>query len=415
MKLIGSGLVLAMLTLAQPVIAQQPAAYVLGPQDRVMLRVHSLRRNSGEAYSWAPLTGEFSVGADGALALPIIGRLEAAGATTVELAARIGATLKETANLSEEPSAAVEVVGYRPFFIMGAVRQPGKYDFEPGLSVLQAVGVAQGFLRTIDIAGNERDIIAAQGELRALDAQALTLEARLARLSAEVEAAPTLTFPEDLAARSYDPRVETALREESQRFAANREALNSGLSAIEDSKRLLRDELVSLEDKTRALGRQLELFTEELALNTGLRERGLGSARGQITAESSQMSIQSILLDVQVSKLRAQQGLATADRDAVDIRARYRKEALDDLGETRALLEQNTQRTQTVRQLLRTATLRGDAALGEGEGIAPRYRLIRQTPLGQETSTVDETTRLQPGDVLQVSLGPPAAPEPVSQ
>ncbi|MFT3691037.1 polysaccharide biosynthesis/export family protein [Paenirhodobacter sp.] len=416
MKRIAAGLIVTLLALAPPGMAQQPlpaaqaGQYLLGPQDRVMVRVHSLRRSTGEAYRWDPLTGEFSVGADGALSLPIIGRLEAAGVTTVELAARIRAMLKETANLSEEPSAAVEVIGYRPFFIMGAVQQPGKYDFEPGLTVLQAVSVAQGFLRAIDIAGTERDIISARGELNERDAQVLMLEARLARFEAEADLAPTV--PEALTARHDDPRVEAALRGEAQRFAANREALDTGLSALGESKRLLRAELVSLDEKTRTLERQLALFTEEHELNIGLRDRGLGTARGLISSENSQMSVQSVLLDVQVSRLRAQQSLADTERAEVDLRAGYRKAALDGAAETRAQLEQNRHRMQTVGQLLQAAMQRGQEAMVGGAGIVPGYRLVRQGPQGPVTAVVDPSTLLQPGDVLQVSLEPPA---PVGQ
>ncbi|RWR14393.1 sugar transporter [Sinirhodobacter populi] len=385
--------------------------YLLGPQDKIMVRVHSLRRNTGEAYPWTPLNGEFSVGADGTVSMPILGRLTAAGGTTESLATDIGEALKETASLSETPSVAVEVLTYRPFFIMGAVQQPGKYEFEPGLTVLQAISIAQGFLRSADVAGIEREVISAQGQLRALGAEQIGLEAQLVRLGAEAEAAEELVFPADLTERSYDPRVVTAMREETQRFHANRDAVTTELTAIEDSKKLLEEELVSLDEKNKAMERQYELLSEQVRLSTELRDRGLTPATRQIDAENSRVSVQSIMLDVQLSKLRAQQSLSRASRDAVDVQARYRKTALDDLTETRALLEQNHEKTETARQLLQAASLRGQEALGVNPDLRPIFRLVRQTATGPKTSTVEETAALQPGDVLQVNFIEAPAPD----
>ena len=65
------------LVLLAPPVAAQPAdsgknGYTLGPQDRLMIRVHTLRKNAGEIYAWAALNGEFSVGADGSVSMPIM-------------------------------------------------------------------------------------------------------------------------------------------------------------------------------------------------------------------------------------------------------------------------------------------------------------------------------------------------------
>ena len=39
----------------------------------------------------------------------------------------------------------VEVLGYRPFYIMGEVNRPGEYPYSNGLTVLNAVATANGF------------------------------------------------------------------------------------------------------------------------------------------------------------------------------------------------------------------------------------------------------------------------------
>ncbi|MGC1662173.1 MAG: SLBB domain-containing protein, partial [Bradyrhizobium sp.] len=44
-----------------------------------------------------------------------------------------------------EPSVAVEVESYRPFFILGEVAAPGQYPYVPSMSVESAVAIAGGF------------------------------------------------------------------------------------------------------------------------------------------------------------------------------------------------------------------------------------------------------------------------------
>jgi polysaccharide export outer membrane protein len=44
-----------------------------------------------------------------------------------------------------DPSVAVEVETYRPFFILGEVAAPGQYPYVPNMSVESAVAIAGGF------------------------------------------------------------------------------------------------------------------------------------------------------------------------------------------------------------------------------------------------------------------------------
>jgi polysaccharide export outer membrane protein len=48
-------------------------------------------------------------------------------------------------NLLRDPSIAVEVVSYRPVYILGEVAKPGQYPYQPGMTMLTTVAVAGGF------------------------------------------------------------------------------------------------------------------------------------------------------------------------------------------------------------------------------------------------------------------------------
>ena len=42
--------------------------------------------------------------------------------------------------LSRRPETSVQIVEYRPVYILGDVERPGEYPYRPGLTALQALG-----------------------------------------------------------------------------------------------------------------------------------------------------------------------------------------------------------------------------------------------------------------------------------
>ena len=70
--------------------------------------------------------------------------LRAQGLTTDELA---GAIVAEPGrrSLIRDASVSVEVVEYRPVFVLGEVNRPGQYPYQPGMTVLSVAAVAGGF------------------------------------------------------------------------------------------------------------------------------------------------------------------------------------------------------------------------------------------------------------------------------
>lgn len=85
------------------------------------------------------------------MSLPLVGEIQAAGVTPADLGRIIGDQLKERLGMIDAPDTAVEVVQYRPFYIIGQVDKPGEYPYRPGLTVLQALSVAGGMQRISDM------------------------------------------------------------------------------------------------------------------------------------------------------------------------------------------------------------------------------------------------------------------------
>lgn len=107
--------------------------YKLGVGDKVRITV----------FNEPTLSGEFAVSADGALALPLIGNVAVAGKGPAEIGTQVQAKLAD--GYLREPRVNVEVITYRPFFILGEVKAPGQYPYVNGLTVLNAIATAQGF------------------------------------------------------------------------------------------------------------------------------------------------------------------------------------------------------------------------------------------------------------------------------
>jgi polysaccharide export outer membrane protein len=107
--------------------------YKLGPGDKVRVTV----------FGDDQLSGEFQVDATGAIAMPLIGDVDAHGRTTNELAAAIAEKLSK--DYLKNPKISVEVTDYRPFYILGEVKNPGSYPYVNGMRVMNAVALAGGF------------------------------------------------------------------------------------------------------------------------------------------------------------------------------------------------------------------------------------------------------------------------------
>lgn len=112
-----------------------PTEYHLGSGDKVRVVV----------FGHKDVSGEFVIDGSGNLSLPLVGQFKAGGLTVTELQNSLQKTLNEKYYVN--PKVSVEVVNYRPFFILGEVNRPGSYPYVAGIDVLQAVALGGGFTR----------------------------------------------------------------------------------------------------------------------------------------------------------------------------------------------------------------------------------------------------------------------------
>ena len=79
----------------------------------------------------------------GYVSLPLVGEIKASALTVREFQGAVDTAFRD--GYLKDPRISAEVTTYRPYFILGEVKQPGTYAYQNGLTVLNAVATAQGF------------------------------------------------------------------------------------------------------------------------------------------------------------------------------------------------------------------------------------------------------------------------------
>ena len=133
--------------------------YTLGTGDRLRITV----------FGHEDLSGEFTVSETGTASLPLAGSLGLGGLTVRQAEQAVADALKPDYLLN--PRVGIEVLNYRPFYIIGEVNAPGSYPYVNGMTVTQAVALGGGFthrakkeemliIRASDPEGTERPVSA---------------------------------------------------------------------------------------------------------------------------------------------------------------------------------------------------------------------------------------------------------------
>jgi protein involved in polysaccharide export with SLBB domain len=113
--------------------AADPPAYKLGTGDKVRVTV----------FNEKDLSGDFDVNDQGEVALPLIGQVKVRDKTISEVEALF--TQKYGVDYLVNPRINVEVLNYRPFFILGEVKNPASYPYQNGMTVVNAIALAGGY------------------------------------------------------------------------------------------------------------------------------------------------------------------------------------------------------------------------------------------------------------------------------
>ena len=121
------------LLIMSAVAAEEDTAYRLDSGDRIKVTV----------YGHEDLSGEFELDSEGNVSLPLIQDVTASGVSIAELEQAI--TDKLSPDFLKNPKVSVEVLNYRPFYILGEINDPGGYPYVNGMTLVKAVALAGGY------------------------------------------------------------------------------------------------------------------------------------------------------------------------------------------------------------------------------------------------------------------------------
>lgn len=115
-----------------PITMDNPS-YRLGAEDEVNIQI----------FGEAELSSKYKLQNSGAVSMPLIGEVTLSGCTLKQAEQLL--YIKFTDGYLVNPSIVLSVSKHRPFYIIGEVREPGRYDYIVDMNVLQAVAIAGGF------------------------------------------------------------------------------------------------------------------------------------------------------------------------------------------------------------------------------------------------------------------------------
>lgn len=133
--------------------ASTNAAQVPAGSDRVIDDDQAYRLDSGDelritVYGEPELSGQFQLDGQGVIQMSLINEVDAQNKTVRELQRTIEAKLRD--GFIRDPQVSIEVITYRPFYILGEVNNPGEYPYTSGLTVMNAIASAGDFTYRAD-------------------------------------------------------------------------------------------------------------------------------------------------------------------------------------------------------------------------------------------------------------------------
>lgn len=381
--------------------ASTDPGYAIGPQDKLMIRVGQWVGATGEYKGWKDISGEYRVSAAGTVSLPIVGSIHAAGQTPDALAKVIATAMDSKVGLPDPVTASVDVLEYRPIYVTGSVNRPGAFPWVPGLTVMQAVGLAGGLEKSGSVFLNsDRNAINALGDYSVDRLRLWQALARRARLEAELAGSDTIKLPEEL---KNAPMANALLSTERDIMQARARSLKSSQSQIDSLEQLLTQEIGTLREQIKLRQHEVDLAKKDLAGVSSLRDKGLILQSRETDLERTVAELESQKLGLETTRLEAEQNLNKAQRDKADLLNEQRKGIVTDLADTRTKIAELHAQIETEQGLYAEASRFGTGEFRlSGSGGLEFVRQRTDADHGPSTEVVTQSARLNPGDVLEV-------------
>jgi exopolysaccharide production protein ExoF len=341
---------------------------------------------------YAELSGEYRVRADQTISIPVIGRIKIADLNLTDLERLLADRIKAIAG--REGYVTVDVSEYRPIYVSGLVRIPGAVHWQPGLTVLQAIALAGGTaLDGSRVAGAYSTLSA-----KALDGKKRAL-ATLARLRAEQRGDLNLTAPPDLVALVGQAEADELIDGERKTMGSRRNLRDTQIANLQRSISIGNQVIEGLRLQSRRISDQLQKRKDYVAKLQELLARGVIKAERGMEEEIKVMDMEEKITNISVGLARVEASNASDRRELDRLKAAPEMEIQGDIQKAERELAQSEIELGSARTAIQTLESANDAA--ERKSLV--FQVVRKAGDAPEKHvTVDETSFVQPGDVLLV-------------
>jgi protein involved in polysaccharide export with SLBB domain len=383
--------------------------YTLGSQDKIRLKVFEWRASRDEIFEWTAFNADYTVGAGGKISLPLIGEMLAAGKSPTELSQAIGQALQTRIGLAEPPSISVDVVQFRPFYIVGDVERPGEYAYRPGLTLLQAITIAGGMPRAKNLgsARLEREAIATKGDLRLLESDLVATLARKARLTSELQASEEIAIPDELNASTTDVSYRAIINQETVLFQSRKEAFATQVRALQHLKSQHEMEAASLVKQLEMHDTLIDLQKPEFDAVQELYKKQLVTATRKIAVERNATQLQGDRLRLETALARARQEASKTEIAVIELQNKRSTEINSELRQSQARLNELGEKIETAQRLLYDTEVSAPRLLAVRNRIkdsAPNYTVVRVISGRPVELEANDATQIEPGDTIKIEL-----------
>ena len=393
-------------------VAKAEGEYLLGPRDKVRINIVEWRATLDEIHSWNAVNRVYVVAANGAITIPLVGRIRATGLNTSQLSDKISTKLQEKMDLATEPDTTVEVVEYRPFFILGLVDKPGEYAFRPGLTVLQALSISGGIQRSkkINAYSLERERINNEGTIRNLIRVLSMFEIRQLRLQSELDGKDELHIPLDVARdlrrsgfQAFVTRAMVAYKDHS----VNRKVK---LKGIVEKRKLVAKRITALKEQVKYKNQEIKLILIQRKKIRYLRKRKLVNNKERFRLMQLHTLALGSLSEIKVEQIEAENSYLDLSQKIEQARSELKRNITTELEEIGSKIRQSAEELRTA-NILKKNILTNDTYIShqnsrddaEKSTNPIAYKIVRSKNGILSEFDVTGGFHIRPGDVLKIN------------
>ena len=369
--------------------------YVLNPGEKVRIRFSNRE----------DISGEFTIRANGYIALPDLGGIQASGIKVNELETRIKDLFRK--KVGRETQLHVEVIQRRPVFVVGDVKQPGSFPFMTGMTVLQSMAIAGGLYRLAARASGDTQFLRSKAAVIKTELALKNALARLSRLNAEQKSLADIVPDQRLISLAGKTEISTLLNEQRRIMGDNQRYNELRLRNMNSTIQLASAEHRALQDALKHTKTQKHKLQIEYKNTNRLLKRGL-TKRTKVF--QYQQALSTVSADVErrgASVIRAAKFLAESKSGLLIYEANIRRNRNRDLVRATSEIAALSKDLTASQQMIISLTGRKLSSGGNNTTMAKSivaYQILRK--IGQKATYIDvgETSNVLPGDVVRVIL-----------